>query len=262
MDFLNTGRRAIATMAALFLTAAAVGLGSAAASPPSDAAADLPQRLCRIVDDAATANRLPAAFLTRILWQESRFRSDATSPVGAAGVAQFMPQTAAERGLADPRIPGPAIEQAARFLADLAAQFGNLGLAAAGYNAGAGRVAKWLRGQSDLPAETRLYVAAVTGRPAADWARAIGGFAAAPIGDGPCLAVLTEIARHTPARLALPVRQVQLDRTLAAAVRLLSSLPASWPQARRSVAPGSMRAANGLCDTVRILGARCAVFHP
>jgi hypothetical protein len=214
--------------------------------------------LCRLVDDAAAQNRLPAAFLTRVLWQESRFHSDATSPVGAAGVAQFMPQTAAERGLVDPRSPGPAIAQAARLLADLAARFGNLGLAAAGYNAGAGRVARWLHAQADLPNETRLYVAAVTGRPAEDWARAAGALAHATTDGEPCLAVLTEIARHAPARLALPVWQAQLDRTLAAAVRLLSSLP----ETRRNVVPGSVRAANGLCDTVRSLGARCSVYQP
>jgi hypothetical protein len=247
-----------ALIGVLLLVARPAAAGAASGSPLSDAQPELPQLLCRMVDDAAADNRLPAAFLTRILWQESRFHSDATSPVGAAGVAQFMPQTAAERGLADPRSPGPAIAQAARLLADLATRFGNLGLAAAGYNAGAGRVVKWLRGQSELPAETRLYVAAVTGRPAEEWARAGGVLSGGATDAGPCLAVLTEIARHTPARLALPVRQAQLDRTLAAAVRLLSSLP----ETRRSVAPGSVRAANGLCDMVRSLGARCAVYQP
>ena len=109
-----------------------------------------------MVDGAAAANRLPAAFLTRILWQESRFRTDVISPAGAQGVAQFMPQTAAERGLADPYDPGPAIAQAARLLAELGGRFGNLGLAAAAYNAGPARVAKFLGAQSDLPEETRM----------------------------------------------------------------------------------------------------------
>src|SRR5207237_4280871 len=113
-------------------------------------------------------HRLPAGFLTPSLWQASRFRTDVISPAGAEGVAQFVPQAAAERGLAGPYDAGPAIAQAARFLAELGGRFGNLGLAAAAYNAGPARVAKFLRAQSDLPEETRLYVLAVTGRPVAD----------------------------------------------------------------------------------------------
>src|SRR5438309_4132087 len=114
-------------------------LAGVLAAPPAaalDTASSLRQAICQMVDGAAEANRLPAAFLTRILWQESRFRTDVISPAGAQGVAQFMPQTAAERGLADPYDPGPAIAQAARLLAELGGRFGNLGLAAAAYNAG------------------------------------------------------------------------------------------------------------------------------
>jgi len=94
------------------------------------------QLICHMVDQAASTNRLPASFLTRILWQESRFRTDVTSPAGAEGVAQFMPRTAAERGLANPYDPAPAIAHAARLLAEHAQHFGSLGLAAAAYNAG------------------------------------------------------------------------------------------------------------------------------
>jgi hypothetical protein len=127
------------------------------------------QAVCRTVDRVAAADRLSAAFLTRILWQESRLHSDALSPKGAEGVAQFMPPTAVERGLADPWSPGPAIAAAGRLLADLKLRFGNLGLAAAAYNAGPGRVEKWLRARSELPVETRAYVRIVTGRAIEDW---------------------------------------------------------------------------------------------
>src|SRR6266480_1064031 len=93
-----------------FDAVAVVLLASVLAVPPpasaADTAADLRQAICHMVDRAAAANRLPAAFLTRILWQESRFRTDVISPAGAEGVAQFMPQTAAERGLVDPYDPG------------------------------------------------------------------------------------------------------------------------------------------------------------
>ena len=91
-------------------------------------------------------NRLPAEFLTRLIWRESSFRAGAVSPAGARGIAQFMPGTAQERGLADPFDPEQAIPKAAHLLADLRRRFGNLGIAAAAYNAGPARVGDWLRG--------------------------------------------------------------------------------------------------------------------
>ena len=125
--------------------------------------------ICRLIDSSALAQDLPVSFLTRLIWQESNFQSGATSLAGARGIAQFMPGTASERGLADPFDPESAIPKAASLLADLKKQFGNLGLAAAAYNAGAGRVAHWLSGAGDLPAETQNYVSIITRRPAEDW---------------------------------------------------------------------------------------------
>src|SRR5438046_1497489 len=105
--------------------AIAIALGAGFALP-AHAEAHRPARpqeaICRMVDAAAENNRLPTAFLTRVLWQESGFRTDVTSPAGAAGVAQFMPETAAKRGLADPYDPGPAIIQAARLLDEFLAR--------------------------------------------------------------------------------------------------------------------------------------------
>jgi hypothetical protein len=112
---------------------------------------------------------LPVAFLTRIIWRESSFRAGVVSPAGAQGIAQFMPGTAQARGLADPFDPEQAIPKAARLLADLQRRFGNLGLAAAAYNAGAGRVTEFLHSGGALPAETRAYVRYVTGRPVEEW---------------------------------------------------------------------------------------------
>ena len=80
-----------------------------------------------------------------------------------------MPATAAERGLADPNDPEAAIPKAAELLANLKQRFGNLGLAAAAYNAGATRVANWLAGAGELPPETRVYVMSVTRHPLEDW---------------------------------------------------------------------------------------------
>jgi Transglycosylase SLT domain len=125
--------------------------------------------VCRLVDAAARRENLPAAFLTRLIWQESSFRPNVVSPAGAQGIAQFMPGTADERGLADPFDPEQAIPKAAELLHDLRHRFGNLGLAAAAYNAGAARVSKWLAGEAGLPLETRDYVLAITRHPVESW---------------------------------------------------------------------------------------------
>jgi hypothetical protein len=109
-------------------------------------------------------------FFARVIWQESRFNAQAVSSKGAEGIAQFMPSTADFRGLADPFDPIAALQSSAGYLAELRDKFGNLGLAAAGYNAGPGRVGAWLAGRRGLPAETRNYVAIITGWTADDWA--------------------------------------------------------------------------------------------
>src|SRR5262249_18276670 len=90
---------------------------------------------------------------------------------GARGIAQFMPATAAGRGLADPFEPLLALRESASYLQELRATFaGNLGLAAAAYNAGPARVEAWLAGRRGLPRETRAYVREVTGPAAEAWA--------------------------------------------------------------------------------------------
>jgi len=90
----------------------------------------------------------------------------------AQGIAQFMPGTANERRLLDPFDPVQALPKSAEFLNELRNQFGNLGLAAAAYNAGPRRVQEWLAGTGPMPQETRNYVAAITGSAVDAWAAA------------------------------------------------------------------------------------------
>jgi soluble lytic murein transglycosylase-like protein len=101
--------------------------------------------------------------LPGLIWRESLFDPDAVSHKGAEGIAQFMPGTAEERGLADAFDPAQAIAASAAFLSDLYAQFGSLGLAAAAYNAGPTRIETWLSGAGTLPLETQEYVHFVIG---------------------------------------------------------------------------------------------------
>lgn len=160
-----------------FRRALAIALAATLLTPPPLHAAPTPaggesvaQALCRVITTAATNRKIPVDFLTRLIWQESSFRSEATSPAGAQGIAQFMPGTAQERGLADPFDPEQAVPASAALLSELADRFGNLGLAAAAYNAGPARVANWIAGHGGLPLETRDYVERITGRSAEDWA--------------------------------------------------------------------------------------------
>ena len=150
------------------------GVRSAAADPDAAAVPDTRASVCLMIESAARASALPFDFLARVIWQESRFQPDAVGPTTrggdrAQGIAQFMPGTAAERGLLDPFNPVEALPKAAAFLAELRSRFGNLGLAAAAYNAGPQRLRDFLSGARGLPAETRKYVLAVTGRSIEDW---------------------------------------------------------------------------------------------
>ena len=126
-------------------------------------------RFCEALRQAAESSNIPIAFFARLLWQESRFRSSEVSSAGAQGVAQFMPATAAEVGLDDPFDPYQALPASAKFLRKLYDQFGNLGLAAAAYNGGPGRLQRWLSGRGILPRETRNYVRIITGNAVEDW---------------------------------------------------------------------------------------------
>ncbi|WP_061029455.1 lytic transglycosylase domain-containing protein [Bradyrhizobium sp. CCH5-F6] len=126
-------------------------------------------QFCHALRAAAEASGIPVPFFARLIWQESRFKPDEVSHAGAQGVAQFMPGTAAEVGLDDPFDPMKALPASAKFLRKLRDDFGNLGLAAAAYNAGPGRIQKWLARESELPRETRDYVRIITGTKAEDW---------------------------------------------------------------------------------------------
>jgi hypothetical protein len=126
--------------------------------------------ICRTLAMSASDNGLPEEFFTRLIWQESRFDAAAMSPAGAQGIAQFMPETAAERGLIDAFRPLQALRESASYLRELRTTFGgNLGLAAAAYNAGPGQVEAWLSGRRRLPGETQAYVRIVTGHAVEAW---------------------------------------------------------------------------------------------
>jgi hypothetical protein len=136
---------------------------------PEPSAPTAAPSLCEVLSTAATTNDLPVDFFNRLIWQESHFKPDAISPKGAQGIAQFMPETARLNGLENPFDPLEAIAKSGQLLRGLRDEFGNLGLAAAAYNAGSGRVHDWLGRGRPLPQETQAYVRLVTGRSVEEW---------------------------------------------------------------------------------------------
>ena len=127
-------------------------------------------KICRNIESAASENALPVKFFTRLIYQESNFDPNAISSAGAEGIAQFMPATAASRGLGNPFDVLRALHESASYLRELRNTFGNLGLAAAAYNAGPWRVSRWLAHKATLPQETMDYVQIITGHSVAEWA--------------------------------------------------------------------------------------------
>ena len=156
--------------------------------------------VCVTLEQADAKNGLPVDFFVRVIWQESRFNAVAVSPKGAQGIAQFMPKTADWRRLSDPFDVSAALVASASYLRDLSKRFGNLGLAAAAYNAGPQRVQDWLSARLGLPNETRRYVQIVTGHSAEEWT---GGTTRASLSlpePVPCTDVVKSVNYRTTAK--------------------------------------------------------------
>jgi hypothetical protein len=170
----------------------------AAPTAPTPVAA--PNVICRALEHDAAENELPVEFFARVIWQENRFNV----PKGAQGIAQFI----------------EALKNSARYLRDLKARFGNLGLAAAAYNAGPEVVTGWLTNHQPLPGETRNYVAIITGWTADEWASA-----------NPPKTSETTIPKGVPCtRLANLILAPKEQRTAAYVPRWGMQVTASWSE--------------------------------
>ncbi len=272
--------------------------------PPNPADAresDTREAICLMVESAARANDLPLEFFARVIWQESRFQTDAVGPPTrsgeqAQGIAQFMPGTASERRLLDPFDPVQALPKSAEFLHELRNQFGNLGLAAAAYNAGPRRVQEWLAGTGGMPAETRNYVSAITGASVDDWAAAgKGGKQLASAPPTSCHDLMALLKRAPNAFIAQLEAHVQLaaaklwgvqlaagfdrNKALAMYARAMSRLSAVIGDQDPSLLASLMRnrgtrtfyqvrigadtrpEADGLCNRIRRAGGACFVLR-
>ena len=123
-----------------------------------------------LINAAAAKYNISPTWLGRLIYQESLFKPNATSPAGAQGIAQFMPATAARYGV-NVNDPGSSIDGAAHYLSDNLKLFnGNVGLATAGYNWGENKVQDWIAGKGKPPPnETINYVQDITGHSINDW---------------------------------------------------------------------------------------------
>ena len=121
----------------------------------------MPARYRKPIAEAARRWNVSAALLAAQLMAESNFNPFAVSSAGASGIAQFMPATAAAYGLDDPFDAEAAIDAQAHLMSDLLAQFGQVPLALAAYNAGPAPVETC----SCIPPypETQAYVARILG---------------------------------------------------------------------------------------------------
>jgi len=289
--FLLAMRYARSIMAAVSIVLPLAGEAEAAAAASRSS-------LCLMLESAARANGIPTAFLVRVIWRESRFDPHAIGPRTrsgghAQGIAQFMAGTAAERALTNPFDPVQALPKAAEYLRELRDEFGNLGLAAAAYNAGPGRVRGWLEGARTLPDETQRYVQAITGRNAADWARAGNVSMVTPEVD--CLELVAsleqgpsrffyELEERITAAIGLPwgvelVASFSRDRVLATYARLMEKLTGligehdpiitvvllrsrgTRPLYQARIGAESRMSANGLCKQIKDAGVACFVLR-
>ena len=146
--------------------AASQPLGAVSAGPEymaaSQTALAVPAPYVAKIHELAARFDLSPALLEAVVWQESRWRADAVSPVGARGLAQLIPGTAREMGV-NPDDPLANLEGGARYLRAQLDRFdGDVEKALAAYNAGPGRV----MAANGVPAirETQMYVASVMGR--------------------------------------------------------------------------------------------------
>lgn len=145
-----------------------VELSEAVQNAVADVVSTFGTKYDSLINISARENGIDPALLYRLLKQESHFREDiitgkVRSPVGALGIAQFMPATAreelgSESAALDPNL---AIPGAARYLAKLIKMTGSIHGGVAAYNWGVGNVRRL--GLDRAPRETRNYVASITG---------------------------------------------------------------------------------------------------
>lgn len=261
----------------------------ALADPPGRSLPVTTGRICALIEQEADRNGIPREFFARLIFKESRFDANAVSPAGAEGIAQFMPGTAAMRGLDDSFDIDKALPASAKYLGELKTGLGNLGLAAAAYNAGEGRVSRWLSSGGFLPLETENYVLDIMGEPADNFTEASYAGTVQPLhpklGFGEACRKLPVAMSDVVAMATVHLKpwgiQVAGNVRRAAAIRQWQRVKGRFPallaghepvvsRARSARVPRgiyavrigaeSRREADGICASLRKAGGACVVM--
>jgi hypothetical protein len=247
--------------------------------------------LCSAIERSANIHAIPPDFFARLIWRESLFRPEAVSHKGAEGIAQFMPSTARMRGLGNSFHVLDALDASAAYLKEMSIRFGNLGFAAAAYNAGENGFSRFLASER-LPIETRDYVFAITGALIETWRDDPPDVAAPPLDkeqsfQEACTTlastrrmtepVLTSSADWAPwgVQLAAHHRPAVVDRLF---TRAILDLPAPLneeralivrqrggnfgyrPRYAARIGRETRQEATKLCTAIKIAGGACTVF--
>ena len=115
---------------------------------PSDIPTSGDKDLDMIIFRAGKREGVDPRFIHAVIWQESRYVTDARSHAGAQGLMQLMPDTAKRFGCVHPEDPADNIKAGTKYLGWLLKRFdGNVELALAGYNAGEGAVSSFMTGK-------------------------------------------------------------------------------------------------------------------
>jgi len=145
-----------------FASALASALGPQEETSPDAAgmsapAAVAPEQIDSLVQQNASTWQVDPSLIKAVIANESGFDANATSKVGAQGLMQLMPETAASLGVRDPYDPVQNVAGGTRYLRSLLDRFGgDSKLAVAAYNAGPEAVEKY--GGIPPYAETQNYV--------------------------------------------------------------------------------------------------------
>ncbi len=161
-------RRAAVWAGLLLVVAAGTALYVVETSPPWYERVRYPLRYAAIVREQARDKGLDPALVAAVIYQESKFESDARSSSGAVGLMQLRPETAEGIALrtggtafrvSDLTDPAINIRYGSWYLQNLFAKYHDERLVLAAYNAGQGNVDRWLEAGQEIEfPETRAYV--------------------------------------------------------------------------------------------------------